>query len=535
MGHKRITEKDFWKCTEGNMPAQLQSTQTTAKKSSGEKYITIKDTSTSSWIDFSCKKAMLIYAIIAAAAVVIAAMIVGTGGAALIALGALAGLAGAAWGAVIGALLCGQTAAKGRKWVEVPKSRMTAVQGVRQITGDCTMTCIVGGVITFDPQIKSWSQAIALGAGNYISGLMEGMMAGAAIGMGGAALSGGAGAFASGGARGLGQAALQFAKSAPMNVLRNIGASFGYAGAGASASAAYTTAAAAVGLRGLTAAQSGLTHYGSTGESGWGAAGQGVFGMETGMYHSVNNLTTFHNPETGAFEWQGTWQDVTGLALLLSPVHKAAEEAKGKGKGEEAPAQDGEPVQDGEEAVRDANINNETPEGQQGEHATFEADPIPGPEFETITLADGTKVKRLKPNLEYGKNGYSYKTDAQGRISEVQGSLKLEKGGRNPYAQRTVGKGDGRLTGDHGGHLIGDQFGGAGGKENMVPMDGGVNNYHSGEWGQMEKNWASELKNGSNVDVKIEPRYGDNTSRPTHFDITETINGQTRNITIFNE
>ncbi|MGY0040401.1 hypothetical protein [Pedobacter sp. NJ-S-72] len=333
---------------------------------------------------------MLIYAIIAAAAVVIAAMIVGTGGAALIALGALAGLAGAAWGAVVGALLCGQTAAKGRKWVEVPKSRMTAVQGVRQITGDCTMTCIVGGVITFDPQIKNWSQAIALGAGNYIGGLMEGMMAGAAIGMGGAALSGGAGAFfASGGARGLGQAALQFAKSAPMNVLRNIGASFGYAGAGASASTAYTTAAAAVGLRGLTAAQSGLTHYGSTGESGWGAAGKGVFGMETGMYHSVNNLTTFHNPETGAFEWQGTWQDVTGLALLLSPVHKAAEEAKGKGKGkgEEAPAQDGEPVQDGEEVVRDPNINNETTEGQQGEHATFEAEPE-GPRYGERRISD---------------------------------------------------------------------------------------------------------------------------------------------------
>lgn len=65
-------------------------------------------------------------------------------------------------------------------------------------------------------------------------------------------------------------------------------------------------------------------------------------------------------------------------------------------------------------------------------------------------------------------------------------------------------------------------------------MDGGVNNYHKGEWGQMEKNWAQEVKNGSTVDVKIEPRYGDNTSRPTHFDVTETINGQTRNITIFN-
>lgn len=408
MGHKRITEKDFWICTEGNVPAQLQSTQKTTKKVSGEKYITVKDTSTSSWIDFGCKKAMLIYAIIAAAVVVIAAMTVATGGAALIALGALAGLAGAAWGAVIGALLCGQTAAKGRKWVETPKTRMTAIQGVRQITGDCKMTCMVGGVISFAPQIKNWSQAVSLGAGNYIGGLMEGMMAGAAIGMGGAALSGGAGAFASGGMRGVGQAAWQVAKSAPMNVLRNIGATFGYAGAGASTSVAYATAGTAVGLRGLTATQAGLQHYGSTGESGWGAAGEGVFGMETGMYHSVDNLTTFHNPETGAFEWQGTWQDVTGLALLLSPVHKAAEEAKGKAKGEE-PVKDGENKKADEETVKDTNVKKEEPAKQEGEHGTYEdaaakLKEISANEFKRNPKHDAAEFKRQIEGQEKGLN-----------------------------------------------------------------------------------------------------------------------------------
>ena len=98
MGNKRITEKDFWKCDTGAVPAQLQGTNTTTKKQSGEKYITIQDKATSSWIDFGCTKLMLIYALLAAAVVVIAAMTVATGGAALIALGALAGLAGAAWG-----------------------------------------------------------------------------------------------------------------------------------------------------------------------------------------------------------------------------------------------------------------------------------------------------------------------------------------------------------------------------------------------------------------------------------------------------
>jgi predicted ribonuclease toxin of YeeF-YezG toxin-antitoxin module len=159
---------------------------------------------------------------------------------------------------------------------------------------------------------------------------------------------------------------------------------------------------------------------------------------------------------------------------------------------------------------------------------------LSGPEFEMHTLSDGTTVKRLKPNFEYESNGYKYKTDAQGRIIQVEGQLQNQKGGRSPYSQRTVGNGDGRLPGDQGGHLIGDQFGGAGGKENLVPMDAGVNNYHKGKWGQMEKRWAGEIEKGNTVDVKIEPQYSDGTNRPSHFKIKETINGETNSITIRN-
>ncbi|MCZ4223983.1 DNA/RNA non-specific endonuclease [Pedobacter rhodius] len=530
MGNKIITEKDFWMCSCGAVPAQFQSTQKTVKKKSGEKFITTRDTATSSWIDFGCTRMMLIMAIIAAAVVVIAAMTVATGGAALIALGAIAGLAGAAWGAVLGTLLCGQLAAKARKWVGSKNNYI--VQGVETVTGDHTMTCPVGGKITYAPQIKNWSQAIALGAGNYIGHLMEGMMAGAAIGMGGALISGGAGAFASGGIRGVGQAAFQFAKSAPMNVIRNIGATFGYAGAGASTSTVVTTAATAVGLRGVTATQAGLQHYGSTGESGWGAAGRGVFAMEEGMYHSGGNILSGN----------AGWQDVTGLALLLSPVHRAPDELNGRNgkpvKDGEA-ARDGETAQDGEqkkaedENVRDASTTPEETAKKDGEGEAYEATK---PEFEKVTLPDGTTVKRLKPNSEYEANGYKYKTDGQGRIINAKGKLsKAVKGGRNPYAQRTVGKGDGRLAGDHGGHLIGDQFGGSGGKENMVPMDGQVNNYHKGKWGQMEKKWSNAIDEGKSVEVNIEPQYTDASSRPSSFKVVENIDGNVKTYKIINK
>jgi hypothetical protein len=56
MGNKIITEKDFWICTGGTTPAQLQSTQLTTKKKSGHKYITVADTATSSWIDFGWER-----------------------------------------------------------------------------------------------------------------------------------------------------------------------------------------------------------------------------------------------------------------------------------------------------------------------------------------------------------------------------------------------------------------------------------------------------------------------------------------------
>lgn len=141
---------------------------------------------------------------------------------------------------------------------------------------------------------------------------------------------------------------------------------------------------------------------------------------------------------------------------------------------------------------------------------------------------EGVYVKkgRLPPNTTYELNGYKYTTDAEGRIKKVEGKLRLESADRNPYAQRTVGVGDGRLPDDQGGHLIGSQFGGYGGKENLTPMAGEINNYHAGEWGQMEKNWAEQLRAGDSVSVKIDAIYTDSTARASAFKITETINGQ---------
>ena len=63
-----------------------------------------------------------------------------------------------------------------------------------------------------------------------------------------------------------------------------------------------------------------------------------------------------------------------------------------------------------------------------------------------------------------------YRTDHKGRIKEVYADdLSLLDGGRNSYAQRTVGRED-RLPDDDGGHLIVRTFGGSKDIDNLVPQ-----------------------------------------------------------------
>ncbi|RBL90455.1 hypothetical protein [Chitinophaga flava] len=312
MGAKIITEKEFWQCSGGLMPAPLQSTQLVSKKKDGNKYITITDKSTQSFADFVCRKLMLLMAIVAA---IVAIAVVATGGAALIAIGALAGAAGAAVGAVMGSLICGQKVAIVRQWIGA-KSNFK-ILGNPTVTGDHMMLCpIFGEQITYAPHIKNWWQAISLGAANFIGGVLEGAMVGAAIGGSVALIEGGVAALAEGGIGGLGRSALQLFKSLPGNLLKNFAASW--------------TSGVGIGLRATTAIQHTAQTYGETGEANGGDFLKGVFGMETGTGESARRVFTGH----------GTVMDFIGLALWFTPAHKAAEEARnGKnGANEERPS-----------------------------------------------------------------------------------------------------------------------------------------------------------------------------------------------------
>lgn len=84
---------------------------------------------------------------------------------------------------------------------------------------------------------------------------------------------------------------------------------------------------------------------------------------------------------------------------------------------------------------------------------------------------------------------------------------------------------DGKLTSpvDHGGHLIGRQFGGPGEQINYVPMFETLNT--SGEWYEMEMSWANKIENGIIItDIAIHITYG-STKKPTGFVVSWKENG----------
>ena len=122
-----------------------------------------------------------------------------------------------------------------------------------------------------------------------------------------------------------------------------------------------------------------------------------------------------------------------------------------------------------------------------------------------------------------------YRTDHKGRIKEVYADdLSLLDGGRNTYAQRTVGRED-RLPDDDGGHLIARAFGGSKDIDNLVPQSKYINRSfkEKGDWYKLEKGWKKAIKEGKEVkNIKIEVQYRGDSQRPTQFKVKYEINNE---------
>lgn len=150
-------------------------------------------------------------------------------------------------------------------------------------------------------------------------------------------------------------------------------------------------------------------------------------------------------------------------------------------------------------------------------------------ENKTYYYDDNGKLYRvgneLKTNCEYELNGYKYQTDEMGRIRTAEGNLHLkDREGRLQIKDsiEDIGKGEQR-EGDDRGHLIGDQFDGSNGLENMIPQDANINR---NDFKNFENDLAKEVKDGKTVYYKVEPVYEGDSRRPSVIVVSYSINGQ---------
>lgn len=173
-------------------------------------------------------------------------------------------------------------------------------------------------------------------------------------------------------------------------------------------------------------------------------------------------------------------------------------------------------------------------DGLFDEEMDSETEDLENPRQETVDgktyyYDDNGKLYRvendLAPNTEYEINGYKYKTDDQGRIISAEGTLHMkDRDGRLPIKDsiEDIGKGD-QNEGDDRGHLIGDQFDGSNGLENMIPQDANINR---NDFKNFENELAKEVKDGKEVCVKIEPIYDGDSRRPEAIVVTYSVDGE---------
>lgn len=130
----------------------------------------------------------------------------------------------------------------------------------------------------------------------------------------------------------------------------------------------------------------------------------------------------------------------------------------------------------------------------------------------------------LKPNAEFERNGYHYETDEKGRIVSAEGKLKMRDPDykRDMEDVRKINSQEYKDTDDRG-HLIGHRFGGSDKLENLVPMDAKLN---KGDFAKLENTLADAVKDGADLRMKVEPVYEGDSTRPTEFRVSYTIDGE---------
>lgn len=149
---------------------------------------------------------------------------------------------------------------------------------------------------------------------------------------------------------------------------------------------------------------------------------------------------------------------------------------------------------------------------------------------------NGTKYREgdsILPNTQFEIRGYQYETDDRGRVVSAEGQLRLKNSSykRNMEDVRNLDGQEYKATDDRG-HLIGHQFDGSDRLENLLPMDAKLN---QGDFVKLENTLADAIKDGADVKLKVEPVYDGDSTRPTEFRVTYSIDGDKEAVVFKNE
>ena len=153
-----------------------------------------------------------------------------------------------------------------------------------------------------------------------------------------------------------------------------------------------------------------------------------------------------------------------------------------------------------------------------------------------IGLLGGMNVHAYAPNpIEWidplglwGDNPkYKYRYNANGTLKSATAKIRPEDlgtgTGTNKSSRKYARKNG--CPGDDAGHAIGNQLGGKGSKNNIIPQDPAINR---GPFAQYENDIAEKVRNGNNVIVRVIPNYEGDSTRPVSITYQTRTNGVTR-------
>jgi hypothetical protein len=119
-----------------------------------------------------------------------------------------------------------------------------------------------------------------------------------------------------------------------------------------------------------------------------------------------------------------------------------------------------------------------------------------------------------KPDVSNQFKFGEYQTPYGSTVKEASGELGV------PGEVQTHEKAGSFSEGDDAGHLIGERFGAPGGSENLSPQNWRQNRF--GTYKKLENQWASDLKNGSKVDVNVKDFTKAGETRPWKREVSWT-------------